>query len=223
MRKKVLLIGGGVTLLLLSILFGAFFAGPLMALAQGAQTTGASSAPAKVNPYCQQYLQALAQHLNIPLARLEQSQQAAKGDVLTQLVKDGKLTQAQADKIRQRLSSRITCGLPKGAHVKSALMRPLLKKYGNTLLGQVASGLHLSTTQLQADLRNGQTLTQIAKAQNISASQLHTIILNAVQNTLDQARQAKDITQNQENKVMQFLRNHPALVDRLLNRSFTKK
>jgi len=91
--KKLLTIGG-VTLLLLSILFGTFFASPLLVSAHN--TRSAVSAPT-TNPYCQIYLQYLAKRLNISVATLLQDKLAAKEDVLAQLVKEGKLTQTQAD------------------------------------------------------------------------------------------------------------------------------
>lgn len=223
MKKKILFIGGGVTLLLLSILFGAFFAGPLLASAHSNQgATSATSTPA-TNPYCQQYLQGLAQRLNVPVSTLEQDSLAAKEDVLAQLVKDGKLTQAQANAIKQRLESKTTCNLPGKSGVELGILRSTFKKYESTLLNQVASALHLSSSQLQSDLQNGQTLAQIAKAQNITGSQLHTLILNAVQKTLDQARQAGDITQQQETAFMQYLQKHPGVVNRVLNHRFSKK
>src|SRR6516162_3238345 len=108
--KKMLLIGGGSALLLLCILFGAFFAGPLFASARGGQMSSAtSSAPTATNPYCQQYLQDLANRLGVSVSTLQQAKLGAAEDVLAQLVKDGKLTQNQANQIKQRLESHKAC------------------------------------------------------------------------------------------------------------------
>lgn len=220
--KKLLLIGGSATVLLLCILFGAFFAGPLLASAHGTQS--AASTPA-ANSYCQQFLQDLAHRLNVPVTTFEQDKQAAREDVLAQMVKDGKLTQAQADKIKQRLETHTACanagkGLGKQGR---GILNSLFKKYQPALLNAVAQGLHLNASQLQADLHNGQTLSQVAQAQKISDSQLHTIVMNAVQSTLNQARQAGDITQVQATMFMQFLQKHPGLVNRILHHKLTKK
>lgn len=223
MKKKIFLIGGGATLLLLSILFGAFFAGPLLASARGNTPSAPSASPAAANPYCQQYLQDLAKRLNVPVSTLEQDQKAAKEDILAQLVKDGKLTQAQANAIKQRLESRQACSGKGRAWWENGILRQALKKYQSTLLSEVASGLHLSAGQLQSDLQNGQTLSQVASAQKVSEGQLRTIVLNAVQSTLDKARQAGDITQSQETAFLQFLQKHPGLVERVLHHSFAKK
>ena len=92
--KKILLIGGGSALLLLCVLFGAFFAGPLLASARSSQTTAtAASTPTTTNPYCQQYLQDLANRLGVSVSTLQQDKLASADDVIAQLVKDGKLTQ----------------------------------------------------------------------------------------------------------------------------------
>jgi len=111
--KKVLLIGSGSALLLLCILFGAFFAGPLFASARSGPTkTAPTSTPtptATTDPYCQQYQQDLAKRLGVPVSTLQKDQLAAAEDVLARLVKDGKLTQAQANRIRSRLESHVAC------------------------------------------------------------------------------------------------------------------
>jgi hypothetical protein len=224
MRKKILVIGGGAAMLLLGMLFGAFFAGPLLASAHSTTpSTTATTSTATTNLYCQQYLQDLAQRLNVPVSTLEQDQKAAKGDILAQLVKDGKLTLGQANAIKQRLESQQACNGKGNAWWDRGILRQTFKQYEPTLLDEVASGLHLNASQLQSDLQNGQTLVQIAKAQHVSESQLHTITLNAVQSALTQAEKAGTITQSQESAFMTALQKHPGVVNRWLNHTFTKK
>ncbi|HEY1348136.1 MAG TPA: hypothetical protein VGF67_00750 [Ktedonobacteraceae bacterium] len=217
------MIGSAAVMLLIGILFGVFFAGPLLVSAHGTTPSAAAANPAVTNPSCQQFLQDLARRLNVPLATLEQDRKAAKEDVLAQLVKDGKLTQAQADAIKQRLESRQACSGHGRVPGDKGILRQTFTKYAPTLLNTLASALHLSSTQLSSDLQSGQTLSQIASAEHIASSQLPTILLNAVQHTLDQARQAGDITQSQETAFLQVLHNHPHLIDRLLHHAFAKK
>jgi hypothetical protein len=112
--KKVLLIllmGGGSALLLLCLLFGAFFAGPLFASAGPTKTapTPTYTATKTANPYCQQYQQDLAKRLGVSVSTLQKDRLAAAEDVLAQLVKDGKLTQSQANRIRSRMASHMAC------------------------------------------------------------------------------------------------------------------
>src|SRR5438309_9049055 len=106
--KKVFWIVGGSALLLGCILFGAFFARPLLASAQTNQSNAATPTTT-TNAYCEQYLQDLAKRLGVSVSTLQQDSLAAKEDVLAQLVKDGKLTQTQANQLKQRLESHQAC------------------------------------------------------------------------------------------------------------------
>jgi len=138
MKKRTIFIIGGVTLLLLAILFGAFFAGPLFALANVSLTT-AGTPTTTTNPYCEEYLQDLAHRLNVSVSNLQQDKLAAMEDVLNQLVKDGKLTQSQADAMKQRLTSRHECS-GKGLYGQRAILSQFLAKYRSDIANEVALG-----------------------------------------------------------------------------------
>src|SRR5437588_11879614 len=126
--RKLLFIGGGSILLLLAILFGVFFAGPLLASANGGpgQTT-ATSTPATTNTYCEQYLQDLANRLHVSVSTLQSDKLSAAEDELAQLVKDGKLTQKEADAIQKRLESHQAC-TGKGIPFERAVIKNVLKQ-----------------------------------------------------------------------------------------------
>src|SRR2546429_6256882 len=221
--KKLLFIGGGSALLLLYILFGTFFAGPLFASARGSQTTTtAASTPAATNPYCQQYLQDLAKRLGVSVSTLQQDKLASAEDVLAQLVKDGKLTQTQADAIKQRLTSHRTCS-GNGFHWQRAIINQFLAKYRSDMASDVAQGLHLSTNQLVTELKSGKSLNNIATTQHVTAAQLHTIVTNTIHDALNKAVSAGDLTQAQSDSISQFLQKHPQFLDHLLNRHYGKK
>jgi polyhydroxyalkanoate synthesis regulator phasin len=214
--KKILLIGGGSALLLLCILFGAFFAGPLLAAAMGGQTTAATT-PAATNPYCEQYLQDLANRLHVSVSALQQDKLSAAEDVLAQLVKDGKLTQNQANQIKQRLESHKACsGNGQGLWGRRAIMQSL-KQYLPGVAAQVAQGLHMNANQLMSQLQSGKSLSDIAKAQGVSSSQLQTIVTNAIQNAVNKAVSDGNLTQQQATNLMQKLQKNPAALNHLLN------
>ncbi len=219
--KKILFIGGGSALLLLAILFGAFFAGPLFASARSSQTSATvSGTPTTTNPYCEQYLQDLAKRLGVSVSTLQQDKLAAAEDVLAQLVKDGKLTQKQADQIKQRLESHQACtGNGRGLWGKAIALQEL-KQYLPAIANQVAQGLHLTTDQLKAQLQSGKSLSDIASAQHVSSSQLHTLVTNAIQTAVNKAVSDGNLTQQQATAFMQLLQNHPQFLDRLLNGHF---
>jgi polyhydroxyalkanoate synthesis regulator phasin len=221
--KKILLIGGGSALLLLCILFGALYAGPLLASARGGQTTTlAASTPAATNPYCQQYLQDLAKRLGVSVSTLQQDKLASAEDVLAQLVKDGKLTQNQANQIKQRLESHKACsGNGRGLWGSRVTMQSL-KQYLPGVATQLAQGLHLNANQLVSQLQSGKSLSDIATAQGVSSSQLQTIVTNAIQSAVNKAVSNGNLTQQQASNIMQKLQKNPAALNRLLNAHLSK-
>jgi polyhydroxyalkanoate synthesis regulator phasin len=216
--KKILMIGGGSALLLLCILFGAFFAGPLLASARGGQTSAtATSTPTGTNPYCQQYLQDLANRLGISVSTLQQDKLGAAEDVLAQLVKDGKLTQNQANQIKQRLESHKACsGNGRGLWGRGVALQAL-KQYLPAVANQVAQGLHMTVDQLKTQLQSGKSLSDIATAQGVSSSQLQTLVTSAIQNAVDKAVSDGNLTQQQATNIMQMLQKNPGALIRLLN------
>lgn len=222
--KKILLIGGGSALLLLCILFGAFFAGPLIASARSGQSTATTaSTPTASNPYCQQYLQDLANRLGVSVSTLQQDKLASADDVIAQLVKDRKLTQNQANQLKQRLASHQACiGKGKGLWGRGVMMQSL-KQYLPTVATQVAQGLHMTSTQLMSQLQSGKSLSDIATAQGVSAAQLQTIVTNAIQSAVNKAVSDGNLTQQQATNIMQMLQKNPAAFNRLLNGHFGKQ
>jgi polyhydroxyalkanoate synthesis regulator phasin len=219
--KKILLIGGVSVLLLLCILFGAFFAGPLLASARGGQTSAtATSTPTGTNPYCQQYLQALANRLRVSVNTLQQDKLGAAEDVLAQLVKDGKLTRNQANQIKQRLESHKACsGNGRGLWGRGVALQAL-KQYLPAVANQVAQGLHMTVDQLKAQLQSGKSLSDITTAQGVSSSQLQTLATNAIQSAVTKAVSDGNLTQQQATNIMQMLQKNPGVLKNLLNRHF---
>lgn len=216
-KRTILIVGGASALLLLAILFGAFFAGPLLASANSSQNTSNTA----TNTYCTQYLQDLAQRLNVSVSTLQQDKLAARKDVINQMVKDGKLTQAQATAIEQKLSSRQECtGTGNGLAYDRFVTRQFLQKYRPVMINDIAKGLNLSSTQLTSDLKAGQSLSQIATAQRVSATQLKTIVNNAIQDALRQAVSAKDLTQAQADAYTQYLQKHPQFLTQIVDKQF---
>ncbi|HEU0001922.1 MAG TPA: hypothetical protein VFQ36_13565 [Ktedonobacteraceae bacterium] len=216
--KKIFWIVGGSVFLVAAILFGAFFAGPLLASAHTGQSNAAAATPTTTtNPYCEQYLQDLANRLHVSVSALQQDKVSAREDVLAQMVKDGKLTQNQVNAIEQHLQSHQAC-TGKGHGAERGIVLSSLKQYLPNIESQVAQGLKLTSSQLTADLKNGQSLSQIATAQGVSSAQLHTLVLNAVQSAVNQAVKDGNLTQAQATNFMTALQKHPAALNHLLNR-----
>ena len=221
-QRNILIIGVASLLALLGLVVGAFFAGPLLASASSGQTT--TTTAQGTNPYCEQYLQDLAHRLNVSVRTLEQDQQAARSDEVDQLVKDGKLTQAQANAIKQSIQKHKECsGKGQAMPWAHAIVNQFVQKYRSAIENEIAQGLHLTSQQLTSQLKSGKSLSQIATAQHVSASQLHTIVTNAIQDALNKAVSAGDLTQSQANSFTQYLQKHAGFVDHLLGKHVGKK
>jgi transposase-like protein len=86
---------------------------------------------------------------------------------------------------------------------------------------ELASDLHLTPAQLLQDLRNGESLEEIAARQGVSQEQLQTDVMQIIHADLSRLVQDKRITQAQADRVEQRVQaNLPALLndDRLLSK-----
>ena len=92
----------------------------------------------------------------------------------------------------------------------------ILKQYAPDIKNQIAQGLHLTPDQLTTQLQAGKTLSDIATTQKISASQLQTVVGNALQTSLQPAVTDGTLTQRQLDRLIKKYQNNPSLLDHLL-------
>jgi polyhydroxyalkanoate synthesis regulator phasin len=191
---------------------------------QKAATNTTSTTSTTAANYCQQFEQDLAKRLGVSVDKLTQAALASGQDTLAQMVKDGNLTQAQADQIKQHFSSGQICDALNLAGDKGVgpghFGGPTLQKYLSSITTQIAQGLHLTSAQLTTQLESGKSLSDIATAQKIDATQLQSIVTNAIQKTLKEAVTAGDLTQAQADALQQQLKNNPSILQHILDRHF---
>jgi hypothetical protein len=108
------------------------------------------------------YWQSLAQKLGTTVDKLQQATTDARKDALDQAVKQGLLTQAQADRMSQRAR-----GVAALASVATARLDAAAKTLG------------MSTSDLTTALRGGKTLLDLAREKNVDATKLRTAIADA--------------------------------------------
>jgi len=99
---------------------------------------------------------------------------------------------------------------------KTNVVYKTLKLYAPTIKTQIAQGLKLTPGQLTTDLKAGKTLSDIATAQNVSTTQLQTLIGTALQSGLKPAVDAGTLTQKQVDRLVKRYQNNPTLLDKLL-------
>ena len=206
MRKRIVLAAviGGV--FVVGLLGGMIVSGglPVFASSNAAQAGSTSN-------YCQLYAQTLAKDLGVSTTQLSQANQSAIQSVIDQMAKDGKITAAQQAKLEKRAKQfeAHPCASLLGKHAKHDARA--LGAARQAVASAVATKLGISVDTLKADLKGGQTLQQIAAAQNVSTSDLNTTYLAAVKAQLDQAVANKTITSAQEatlyNRAQQAVQN----------------
>ena len=99
-----------------------------------------------------------------------------------------------------------------------------MERYGwvvNAALARIMTERLTDLAQMQAlvgDVKDasGKTLSDIATAQNISSTQLQTIVGNAIQNALKPAVTDGTLTKKQVDKLTKRFQSNPVLLDHLL-------
>jgi hypothetical protein len=163
----------------------------------------------------------VAHRLGVSPAKLQSAVNGALADRLDRLVKQGKLTRAQADAILKHAKAN-GGGFPFGGwapfHRGHGLGGPGefgFRHHGfgpgfgpgpmGGPLAAAAGYLGLSNGELITDLRSGKTLAAIAKARGKSVSGLESALVGPMKKRLDAAARAGRLTKAQEQHVLAML------------------
>lgn len=156
-----------------------------------------------------------AKRLDVSPEKLRSALEDAFGAQLDQAVEDGKLTQKQADAIKKRTAQGglPPLGGPPGAHFE--LRRGGPGPGDAMMLGPVGPGadaaakyLGLSPAELRAQLRKGESLADVAKAEGKSVDGLEQALVVAAKTDLDKAVADGDLTQQQADAMLKRLTEH---------------
>ena len=154
-----------------------------------------------------------AKRLGVTSDKLRDALSAARDAQLDQAVKDGKLTQKQADAIKERRkqSGSVLGGPRIGKHFRPG--GPHLRFRGGhgaggpkgAMIGDVASALGLSTDKLFEQLRDGKSIADIAKAQGKTLAGVRSAVRAKAKTRLDDAVKDGDITRSQADEMLEHL------------------
>jgi hypothetical protein len=156
----------------------------------------------------QAFLNDVAKRLNVTPQDLSAALQGAFIDRLNAAVAAGKLTQAQANRLEQRL--REGGALP----LRGVFLGPEHRFFGiheGPFAGGLAAGatyLGLTRSQLRDQIAAGKSLAQIATARGKSVTGLEQALLAGVRSKLDGAVSAKRITSAEEQQILGRLSAH---------------
>jgi hypothetical protein len=153
---------------------------------------------------CSDFMKHFAVEISKTQAEINAAFQRAIADTLADEVKAGHLTQAQADAIKKKLANQTPCNLPR-LEPRGAKLEAFMQQY----LTAAASALGISETELKTDLHNGQSLSQIAAAKNVSEATFRTKVIAGLKPILDKAVADKKITAAQEQTILSRLQTAP--------------
>lgn len=159
----------------------------------------------------QAFLNDLANRLHVSPAQLNAALKGAMLDRLAAALKSGRLTQAQANAIRQRIESGQLPLWLAGPPEANRFGPRFAPRFGPGfppafgLLRAAASYLGLTPQQLMQRLQSGMTPAQIASAQHKSLAGVRQAILGALRTRLNQAVAAGRISKSQAQSVLAMI------------------
>ena len=159
---------------------------------------------------CTDFINHFTADLGTDQTKLNAAFQQAIAETLADQVKAGKLTQAQADAIKAKLAGKDACSI--GPAFKSGTGdHANMGAFMQQLLNAAASALGITPDALKADLQKGESLSQIAAAQNppVTEAQFRQKLIANLTPQLDQAVKDGKLTPAQEQKILQRLQSGP--------------
>ncbi|MDQ6885318.1 MAG: hypothetical protein M3077_13960 [Candidatus Dormibacteraeota bacterium] len=174
------------------------------ALAIGVGAVAATPSPSASGStnYAQVFVNKLAGILHLTPAQTQDALKQAQSQTVDQMLKDGKITQAQADAMKAQISAGNGLGAIRPFGKGFGGDRSLGRDLRTAEMNAVASALHLSAADLQAQLKAGKTLADLEKAANVTDATVKAAIKSAARGVLDKAVKAGTITQAQADAML---------------------
>lgn len=160
------------------------------------------------------FLESLAEHLGVSTEKLQEAAKAAATDQVDAALAAGDITQAQADELKARIQAGDApllglrgFGFHRGPH------------HFADHLSAAATYLGLTEAQLREQLAAGESLADVAEAQDKSVDGLKQAIVAGAKAQLDQAVDAGTLTSAQAAAMLERLEEH---VDELVSGTFMR-
>ena len=171
--------------------------GAAIAGAQGSSSSG------------QSFLDSVAKHLGISSQKLEDATKAAALEQVDAALKEGKITQAQADELKARIQS------DEFPPLAGPMFGPRFGHFhrgGPPLFGEKLSAaadyLGLTQAELRTKLNAGRTLADMAKARGKSVDGLKQAILDEAEKKLDQLVEDGELTRAEADEMLARMKTH---------------
>jgi hypothetical protein len=167
------------------------------------------------NQNVQTFISKLAQKLGKTDAEVKTAITQTESETIDQAVKDGKLTQAQADQMKKRMGSGIMPFAPFGGLRRAEMNHQMAKGIGFESKA-VTDYLGIPAATLMTDLKSGKSLADVAKATpGKTRDGLKAALTTAQKARLDAAVKAGKVTQaNADAALTKFNANLDQMIDR---------
>jgi len=155
--------------------------------------------------YAQVFVDKLAAILHLNSTQTKDALKQAELQTVDQMLKDGKITQQQADAMKARINAGQGIGPLGGFGLRPGAFkadRALMQELATAEANAVAGALHMSPADLKSALRSGKSLSDLETQQKVSDSTVKAAVKSAAKGVLDKAVKAGTITQAQEDAIM---------------------
>lgn len=102
-------------------------------------------------------------------------------------------------------------------------LRAFVRNHRDLVVAQIAPQLHLTGAQLTQKLQSGENFAKIAKDQKVSATSLKAILVKSVDTVVAQELKAGKIDQKHATLLTNRVKEHPAVVARVIHHYYHKK
>jgi hypothetical protein len=178
-------------------------AAPAIQAAAATATPVPANAAGKNQDYYGNLLtQNLATRLGVDRAKLDAAFSAAMQDTVDQAVRDGKLTQDQAGKVRDFAASGLAGLLGSSLNGEQYGSR-LDSADADAIVGAVGQLFGMTADQLREAVHGGQTLDTLEQSHHVTAQQVNDAALHTIRTQLDQGVQSGKWSQAEADKMYQ--------------------
>jgi lipoate-protein ligase A len=184
---------------------------------------GAAIAASQGSSSPEAFFDSLADHLGISTEELEDAAKAAANDQVDAALEEGRITEEQAERLRERIEegdSPFLFGSP--LFGRPDFGPPIFGGFHHgraigTNLEAAAEYLGLTRAELRERLEEGQSLAEIARAEDKSVDGLKQALLRDAEQRLNDAVEDGDLTRERANEMLERLRGR---IDELVERGY---
>jgi polyhydroxyalkanoate synthesis regulator phasin len=164
-----------------------------------------SPSPSGSKNYAQVFVDKLAAILHLNSTQTRDALKQAGLQTVDQMLKDGKITQRQADAMKAKINAGQGLGPIGGFGLRPGGFkadRALIQELTTAKVNAAAGALHMSATDFKNALKSGKSLTDLETQQKVSDSAVKSAVKNAAKGVLDKAVKAGTITQAQADTLL---------------------